>query len=562
MDRAYPEQATALYLVQAQNAFLIFKSSGIFRALHSLYEGRDWRGFLVPSLGFPALVLTDGKVQLAHSLTSLCLFLPLLAYVFLILRDFLDDRRAALGTILIGSIPWVQQAAHDFNSEMPMVSCIAAVCYYGLRFRKLDSVGHALAFGAWLALGCLIRPAEMFLVFALPLLIWSVQSVRTGALRIRDLVAPSLQFAAFVYFIWKRATPNPSWMLTFFGPSFFLLIFGGRLGLRKIFVGAFQVFYLPVVAWYLPASSNLYNWLYGCSFGPNAQTTGALLGSISSARFLLTVLGLVGGWPLLGLMIVAAVFVYRERPRVLPILLAYVPWMIFPALTLGAMSPNNDPRYYIDVGLVMWLATTTVLLGDSCRFQRTRVVTVTAACVLFFWVALVTLFDPNLKTVPEALAQKVFPDYFVYSKLWGYKRVLVQSQEPWLRVVHEIEKMAPNDFERVDVLYFCHLIFDSHKANVITHEDGRAWVFIPGDSPDVSAQPYQLVNYLATHPKVLVVSCPPNQENYPIATWLYQQDNSEQKDEDFKRAGLIRLGEISWDGLPQNTLNVYRNPKN
>ena len=410
-DKAYPEEATAGYLEQAENAFLHFKGAGIFSGFQFLYQNRDWRGFLVPSLGFPALLLTDGKVQLAHSLTSLGCFLPLLIYVFLILREYLSDWRAALGTVLIGCIPWVQQAGHDFNSEMPMVTCIAAICFHGLRFQKLDSMKNGLALGAgwgW-APDSARGNVPGFCAPAVNLvgpIVWS------GKLRLRDLIAPPIQFSIFVYYIWEQKTPITAWEWAFYGPALFVLLFRRRLGLNRIFAWTFQIFYLSIAFWFLPASSNLYNWLYGSSFGPLAQTTGALLGAVTPAQFLLTVLHLIGGWPLLGLAVVGLIFLGLETPRINAVSKTYIPWMILPALALGAMSPNNDPRYYIDVGLILWLFVAAILLNSSRVIVRVRLVGVVSVCVLFSWVAVVTLFDPDLKTVPKTVARSVFPDYF------------------------------------------------------------------------------------------------------------------------------------------------------
>ena len=124
--------------------------------------------------------------------------------------------------------------------------------------------------------------------------------------------------------------------------------------------------------------------------------------------------------------------------------------------------------------------------------------------------------------------------------------------------MQELEKFAPTDLGRVDVLYYCHLIFDTHKADVISRENGRPWVYGPGGSPEYLAQPEQLLAYLKVHVDDIVVSCPPNQERNPIATWLDQQD----KDGNLKKSGLVRLGEIPWDGARDNTLIVYRIPKN
>ena len=533
-NRQYPANDSAEYMEKTQGFYKTLLEEGTLEALKQSYLDRNWRGVALAPTLLPFLILTQGDARLAQSLWCLTLLLLIAYHVFRFLKKSLDPKNAALGTSLIVSLPWLQQASHDFNSELPMIAAIAACVYYGRQNLNLKSLPDAVGFGLWLGFGTLIRPAEMLLVFLVPLLIWTAVNFKTKKLQPLDLLAPAVLTIFLVSFL-SRPYHNPTLepLLALALTVFFL--FGIVVWeLNRVFHVMFMSFYIPTAIWYFGDRFRIFPYLFSSSFSSNTEADPQALISRqiakSAPRFFLEIFHWVAGYPFLLLCLVGflAAWTYRkdlknkvDQNSYLILSLAY---MIFLPPLAGAFSYNWDYRYYVDIGITLWMLGALIVLQPLPKFKNWGILFTTLILFLFGFVNYSSSRTPLRNWTPPILL-KIFPDYFVRSPLWPYKEPKASEVGTWPSLLEELKLSLSDPNEIKIVLSNCG---DGHSLQVMAFEKKVYWPFNPEGSPQFTDRVDKARDYLNKEKGTLILFC--NQQNSvegSLGQLLKDQNDSE-----------------------------------
>ncbi len=355
----YPNDDAADYFKTAQQIYQRFGSDGLLSGLRAAYMHRGWRPVLFPVVSVPFLLLTNGSVHLTMLLAMTASYAILLTYAYVLCREYLEPRGAALATLLLGSTYWLIASSYYFFSEVWLYACAFAVLYYLKKSALFTSWKHSALLGAWVGITLASKPVEflMSLGIFLIVMIWVSRSRRI--ITNRELIVSlcvAVMTAAFPI-VYSFATRPLSKALVLAGLlgvfvvaiAPLLLPFNGRRLYRSPFVAAVSICCLIAGAWWLPMFREYIEYVYTGGFGDMARLYN--LGQRDFFKALYFFASTLGGWPLAILFGAAGVTFgfavasdsMKGKAMIRLMIGVSLPMIILPVLVMS-LSPSTDPR--------------------------------------------------------------------------------------------------------------------------------------------------------------------------------------------------------------------------
>ncbi|MGZ3727105.1 MAG: hypothetical protein ACXWQQ_15000 [Pseudobdellovibrio sp.] len=409
-NKIYPTNDESFYFNLTQELYTNFQIHDFPTALKELYFHKHWKPILHPVIGVGFLFLSQGDSRLAINLFDTCFYLLLLSICYLYLARYVPPLGTAVGTILIGFIPWVFGTTTNFNSEIAFLASVAAFFYFSHDLSGFKDTKKLLLSAFCLSLMACLRPIESGLLFSLPILSFVILSIKDKKINYIDLVPLALWIAIFAgviippYFVYKSDWSHNT---AFLIDICCLLLFLGILNLGKLYLNrGFQIFFgivfCIVIIWYASGAKELFDWIIMANFDTMAKETGHRYGRPLSEfiYFYLTKFGLIP----LGL---AVLGILNWKTNIKSYCnfknLFFLCSLFLLPLTAGALSYNGDVRYYYGAWVIFILIALKIVLNRSHKYYFFRLYSVaTLALVLYL-----NLINLNFRLVNNPVADRI-----------------------------------------------------------------------------------------------------------------------------------------------------------
>lgn len=359
LNTRYPNDDAADYFKTAQQIYQRFGSDGLLSGVKAAYLHRGWRPVLFPVVSVPFLLLTNGSVHLTMLLTMTASYAVLLTFAYLLCREYLEPRSAALATLLLGSTYWLIASSYYFFSEVWLYASAFAVLYYLKKSALFTSWKHSALLGAWVGITLASKPVEFLMSLGIffVVMIWISRSRRmitNRELIVSLCIAVMTAALPIAYSFVARPLSNALIMTGLLGVFVIafaplLLPFKGNRLYRSPFVAAVSVCCLIAGAWWLPMFREYIDYVYTGGFGDMARLYN--LGQRDFFKALYFFASTLGGWPLMILLVVAATTLclavlneFRQGMASIKLVLGVsIPMIVLPVIVMS-LSPSTDPR--------------------------------------------------------------------------------------------------------------------------------------------------------------------------------------------------------------------------
>lgn len=388
LHQGYPTRDPGYYITKTLDGYQDAKKDGLLRALWVRYRYRDWKPILHPVLGVFSASLLGGRVFTTMAAYNLVFFAWLLGYLYFLFLFFLPPWKSMLGTLLLGTLPWVIHESHWYMPEIPMLTFLAAFFLHGTCALKANNKTQGVAAGFALGLAICMRPVEAYFL-ALPFVVAGFRSLKTPVGRFFLVSALSLS-----------------------------------------------------VLWYLPGLRSLIDWAYQCTWGTIAKASGQRQTHDFFSYFANIFLSL-GGGTLLGVVLLSLGIgwsrkVNKQTAFVFASSIFFLPF-------IGAFTHNGDLRYFVG-SILLLIASLAVLVlrTESGRGNVGTVLVAALVCVQSYHVVFHTWSEqPVSKSHLERFYSEPPADWLkperqknpVYQALDGLPVALKESVSPTVGVI-------------------------------------------------------------------------------------------------------------------------------
>ena len=367
-NMSYPRSDAADFGEVTQRIWLSYKNGGVIEFIKSFYFDRTWKPIFHPALGALFFLGANGSVLAGIHAYNLFVIAIWLWGVYGMAKLFLEKELALLLVAMVSVQPWMFQITDLYTAESLYGATLFIFLWRLVETYRNSTEKNAFYTGLALAFAFLARPAETFMLAAVPLIVWMIHIYRDGRLGLRDFILSLLEpllfltLVIFEYVDWRwqeRLSPKILWS------AVGLIVF--NLGFFKLFRKSLSPFAVVIMTfcslisiWYFPFAGSLMNWIYEGSLSPVARATGGKNG-MSVFIFLNRIFMEIGGPALillLGIILLTVILLQifpkdrNKNPNQ-----GFSFWLLLSAVplqfSLGAMAHNADLRYFVPVvGLI------------------------------------------------------------------------------------------------------------------------------------------------------------------------------------------------------------------
>lgn len=310
-----PTADSANYLLTGINIYYHFHDQGFWNGLLSCYLERGWRPILFPILAVPFLLISHGNMLLAYdSIIILSIGLSVI-YVYLLFRLQLDRISAIIATNIVGLLPLIQAQVLGFFAESILFPCVIGCIYHLIKSNYMREKKHVGGFILLFTLAIMMRPVEAAMNLIIVLSVFLFLGLRQQVFNAKSVIATIgvcftglfIFLASFViisYIIPSVNQPDSKmlslinalliitaisslliWLIVFFMRQYHINTAPTiKYQHNNLLILAFAITVLLVLAWFLPFSSELFEWIYRTSLGDIAASTGLGTGKLISPQ--------------------------------------------------------------------------------------------------------------------------------------------------------------------------------------------------------------------------------------------------------------------------------------
>ena len=288
----------ATYLNDAVYVANFWLDGNISKFLETYFSYRGWRPTSFPSFISPFLVVSEGNILFASSLTHILFTSLSTFFIYKILRlnrEVIESAIIAAFLSLSVSVFFGGLGVPLF-SEIGLVPFILGTLYYLISSEYFTKKKESLLFALMFFLAFSIRPAQSLMILILPILLYFVYSISKNKFSLYEVSRMLLLVASSAFIlIASRAIPllfwegenNTIYMIDppksgdIFLNIFYLLLVLNLLSIviflflkknkkksqeNSLFL-SFSIAMVLIVSYWYPFMSELFNWIYANIFG-------------------------------------------------------------------------------------------------------------------------------------------------------------------------------------------------------------------------------------------------------------------------------------------------------
>ncbi len=301
-----PGSDAASFILAADHIYQQFIDGGFWHGLLRAVLDRGWRPIFFPAMTVPFIFLSKGNLLLAAGLTAVTSIFVSTIYVYLYARLMVGRYSSVIITSIICLLALVLDQAVEFFAECFFFPCIVGSIYHLIKSDYFRKFKHAVAFALLASLAALLRPVEM-LIHLFPVLVificLGLKLKRFTKQKIMLLLGLSLLSLLVIFLSAKYFQKIPvedsvirenlthfiniilSGTIVLF-VAWFIYTWTHYVGSLKInlvepaqtkndfnLFFAFCLFFIIILAWYLPFAYQTISWIYRTSLGDVAAGT-------------------------------------------------------------------------------------------------------------------------------------------------------------------------------------------------------------------------------------------------------------------------------------------------
>lgn len=288
LNKEFPIDDAAEYWSVALNVYNHVQEHG-FLKLYDAYGIRTWKPIIFPQLASIFLFISHGNTLFMVAATHFVLNFFFCLWLYKLFRIYSTKAYSVISTIFCSTIPGFLTWGLLFYADLPFYIFGVGSVYHLIKSdffqQKIHSIFFSIVFGLLLC----TRPTETVTIFALPLIIYYSCLSRYHGEKFYKFKQLTIIFVSFSALFTTAFLMNYDEFLIKFQSRFFLkrifeiftaILFVTFSGItiknyhkqKDYFLSSISTALLISISWWLEYVTQLYRWVFECTFGESAQS--------------------------------------------------------------------------------------------------------------------------------------------------------------------------------------------------------------------------------------------------------------------------------------------------